>query len=155
MIQRIQSVFLLITVMALAVFLGTNTYTKVISSSEMVALNPYRVFHQVGTIATGKPLFYIAVLAGLAILLGVFAIFQYKNRVRQSMFVSVNALLMVITLATSVYHIIKDARPLSPGTEETFDVGFFALIIAMISNVAANWFIRRDEKLVRSADRMR
>ena len=155
MIQRLQSVFLLITVMALAVFLGTNTYTKVISSTEMVALNPYRYFHQVGTIASGKPIYYIAVMAFISILVAAFAMFQYKNRVRQSMFVSVNALLMVITLATTVYHIIKDVRPLSLAGEETFDVGFFALIIAMISNVAANWFIRRDEKLVRSADRMR
>lgn len=155
MIQRIQSVFLLITAMALAVFLGTNTYTKVISSSEMVGLNPYQVFHKVGEIATGKPTYYIAVMAVISILVAIFTIFQYRNRLRQTLFVSVNALLMVITLGVSVYHIVKDARPMSAGGEETFDVGFFALIVAMISNVVANWFIRKDEKLVRSADRMR
>lgn len=155
MIQRPQSIFLLITVMALAVFLGTNTYTKVISSSEMVGLNPYQVFHKVGDIATGKPIYYIAVMAAISILVAAFSIFQYRNRIRQSLFVSVNALLMVITLATSVYHIITDARPMGAIQTETFDVGFIALIVAMISNVAANWFIRKDEKLVRSADRMR
>lgn len=141
--------------MALAVFLGTNTYTKVISSTEMVALNPYQVFHKVGEIATGKQIFYVAVMAVISILVSVFAIFQYRNRLRQSLFVSMNALLMVITLGTCVYHILKDARLMAPAGDETFDVGFFALIVAMISNVVANWFIRKDEKLVRSADRMR
>jgi hypothetical protein len=38
---------------------------------------------------------------------------------------------------------------------ENYEMGFFLVIIAMICNILANRFIRRDEKLVRSADRMR
>ncbi len=141
--------------MALAVFLGTNTYTKIISDNESVTLNPYHMFHKVGTLGTDTPIFYIAVLAGIAILIAIFALFQYKNRVRQMLFVSLNALVMMITLAVCVYHILQDARPLAATGDETFDIGFFALIVAMISNLLANRFIKRDEKLVRSAERMR
>jgi hypothetical protein len=38
---------------------------------------------------------------------------------------------------------------------ENYEIGFFLVIIAMICNILANRFIRRDENLVRSADRMR
>lgn len=155
MIQRIQSVFLLITAMALAVFLGTNSYTRTLSDSETVIVNPYHVLHKVGTLGTEKPIFYVAVMACIAILMTILALFQYRNRLRQILFVAFNALMMGATLAVTVYHIVKDAKPVGTGGEETYEVGIFALIVALISNYIANYFIKKDEKLVRSADRMR
>ena len=155
MIQRIQSVFLLITAMALAVFLGTNAYTRTISASESVMVNPYHVLHKVGTLGTEKPIFYVAVMACISILVTVIALFKYGNRLRQILFVAFNALMMGATLGVTVYHIVKDAKPVGAGGEETYEVGIFALIIALLSNYIANYFIKKDEKLVRSADRMR
>lgn len=155
MIQRFQSVFLLITVMALAVFLGTPTYTKTISPTESVNLSPYTFYHTVGTIHSGKSVYYIAALGLIALIVGAVSIFMYKNRMRQMLFVSVNSLVMMAALGVSVYFIIKEARPLAGAGEESFQTGFFALIIAMFSNLIANRLIRRDEKLVRSSDRMR
>lgn len=141
--------------MALAVFLGTNTYIKTISPTESVTVNPFQLFHQVGTLSTGKPIYYIAVLASIALIVSLVAIFMYKNRLRQMIFASINSIVMMLTLGVSVYHILTDARPMVAAGEETFQVGFFALIIAMVSNLIANRLIKRDEKLVRSADRMR
>ncbi|MBX2953237.1 MAG: DUF4293 domain-containing protein [Leadbetterella sp.] len=155
MIQRLQSVFLLITAMALVVFLGTNAYTRTLSASESVTVNAYHVLHKTGTLGTEKPVFYVAVMACISILVTIIALFQYRNRVRQILFVAFNALMMGATLAVTVYHIISDAKPIGVGGEETYEVGIFALIIAMVSNSLANYFIKKDEKLVRSADRMR
>ncbi len=155
MIQRIQSVFLLITAMALVVFLGTNAYIKTISATETVTVNAYNLIHSVGGLNTGKPIFYVAVMAGIAVLVSIIALFQYKNRTRQILFVAFNALLMGATLATVVYHIVKGAQDLGGSGEGSYEVGFFAIIIAMLSNTIANWFIKRDERLVKSADRMR
>ena len=155
MIQRIQSVFLLITAMALAVFLGTNAYIRTLSASEYVIVNPYHVLHKTGTLGTEKPIFYVAVMACIAILVTVLALFQYRNRLRQILFVAFNALMMGATLAVTVYHIVKDAKEVGTGGEETYEVGIFALIVAMVANSLANYFIKKDEKLVRSADRMR
>ncbi len=155
MIQRIQSVFLLISAMALAVFLGTNTYTRTLSDWESIVVNPYHVLHKTGTLGTEKPIFYVAVMACIAVLVSVIAIFQYRNRLRQILFVAFNALLMGATLAVTVYHIVKDAKEVGVGGEETYEAGIFALIIALLSNSIANYFIKKDEKLVRSADRMR
>lgn len=155
MIQRIQSVFLLIAAMATAIFLATNAYIKTISPTESVTVNAYHVFHKVGTLGTDKPIFYVAVMACISILVTILAIFQYRNRLRQILFVAFNALILGVTLATTVYHIMKDAKPLGAAGEESYQIGLFALVAAMICNTVANYFIKRDEKLVRSADRMR
>lgn len=145
MIQRIQSVFLLITAMALAVFLGTNAYTRTLSASESIIVNPYHVLHKVGTLGTEKPIFYVAVMACIAILVTVIALFQYRNRLRQILFVAFNALMMGATLGVTVYHIVTDAKQTGTGGEETYEVGIFALIVALISNYIANYFIKKDE----------
>ncbi len=155
MIQRIQSVFILITAMAMAVFLGTNAYTRTLSGTESIQVNAYHVLHKVGTLGTEKSIYYIAVLAGISIIVSLLALFQYRNRIRQILFVAFNSLVMGTTLAITVYHIMKDAKEIGTGGEETYEVGIFALIVAMISNTFANYFIKKDEKLVRSADRMR
>ncbi|ADQ17974.1 DUF4293 domain-containing protein [Leadbetterella byssophila] len=155
MIQRIQSVFLLITAMAMAVFLGTNAYTRTLSESETISVNAYHVLHKVGGLGTEKPIYYVAVMGAIAVLVSLVAIFQYKNRIRQILFVAFNALMMGATLAVTVYHIMKDAKEVGTGGTESYEVGIFAIIVAMISNTLANYFIKKDEKLVRSADRMR
>lgn len=156
MIQRIQSVFLLISAMALAVFLGTNSYVKTISETEKVMVSPYNITHQVGqTLGTEKPIFYVAVMAIVAIIVSLLAIFQYKNRIRQVLFVAFNSLMMGATLAVTFYHITKDASQIGGEGTSSYEVGVYALIVALLSNSAANYFIKKDEKLVKSADRMR
>jgi len=44
---------------------------------------------------------------------------------------------------------------LRPEMEGTYKLGFFLPAFALIFNVLSNRFIRRDEKLVRSVDRIR
>lgn len=155
MLQRIQSVFLVITAIAIGVFLGTNSYIKVISPTEKVAVNPYHVYHQSGQMALfDKPIYYVAILAGLALFLSVYSIFQYKNRLRQILFVALNSLLIGSAMAVSMYHIQNDAIPIGPG-EGSFSIGSWAAGVALLSNWLANRFIRKDEKMVKDADRMR
>ncbi len=157
MLQRIQSLFLLLTSFALAAFLGTNSYVKAISATEKVVLNPYHYFHSSGNMAlVDKPTYYIAVLGGLALILSVFTIFQYKNRVRQMLMVALNSLLIGVALAATYYHIQKEIMLIgNPAVEGTFGIGFYAAIVALAANWLANFFIKKDEKLVKNADRMR
>ena len=39
--------------------------------------------------------------------------------------------------------------------EEVFGIGMILLIVPFISLIAANFFIKKDEKLIKSADRIR
>jgi divalent metal cation (Fe/Co/Zn/Cd) transporter len=37
----------------------------------------------------------------------------------------------------------------------TYQIGFWTILVAMVANMLANRFIRKDEALVRSVDRIR
>lgn len=158
MLQRIQSILLLVAGVCMLVFLGTTTWQKDIAETgEQVILTPYYLAHLKGTLAISqKPVFYLGVLAALAAGLSFFTMFQYKNRVRQMLFVALNSLLIGVTLGIAVYHVKYDANMLAGADKEGhFSIGFWAVFIALFANWAANRFIRRDEQLVKSADRMR
>ena len=155
MLQRVQSVLLLLTALALGAFLGTNSFVKTMGPTEKVVVNPYHVFHQTGNLANfDKPVYYVAVLGGLALILTVFTIFQYKNRVRQMLLVALNSLLIGAALAMTVYHIQTYAVTLGSG-DGSYGIGMWAAFVALMANWVANRFIKKDEKLVKDADRMR
>ena len=110
----------------------------------------------IGDSVLEKPIYYIATAAALALILTIFTIFQYKNRIRQMLLVALNSLLIGVTLAASVYHIQNDAIKIAgTGQESGYYIGIYAAFIALASNWLANRFIRKDEKLVKDADRMR
>ncbi len=157
MLQRVQSVLLLIAAVAMGVFLATNSYTRQIAADESVIANPYHILHSKGALAVSqKPVYYIATLAVLALGLSVFCVFQYKNRVRQMLLVALNSLFMGLSLGLMVYHIQNDAVTMGdPSGVGKYGIGLYAAFIALGCNWVANRFIRKDEKLVRSADRMR
>ncbi|WP_055145806.1 DUF4293 domain-containing protein [Jiulongibacter sediminis] len=155
MLQRIQSLLLLLSVIALGVFLSTNTWSGGTESNEIL-VNPYQVVQTKGGLAAfKKEIFYVAVLAALAIAIGVFTIFQYKNRVRQMLFVALNSLLIGAAVAVSVYHVKYDAMTLHGAGEGKFEIGLYAGFAALALNWLANRFIKKDEKMVKDADRMR
>ncbi|MFN8432295.1 MAG: DUF4293 domain-containing protein [Spirosomataceae bacterium] len=155
MFQRIQSIFLIITAFSIAVFLGTNSFVKAISPSEKVAINAFQIYHQSGDMALKTvSVYYIAAMAVIALGLTIYTLFLYKNRVKQILFVSIISLFMGVALTTMVYHIQKDVMPLAGG-EGSYTIGTWAAFISLVSNLLANRFIKRDEKLVKDADRMR
>ncbi len=153
MLQRIQSVLLLLAALLMAGFLSLKSWAFE-GSALSVSVNPLKIVHKVGGLTVHeKPIFYVAVLAALSIALSVFTIFQYRNRVRQLLFVALNSLLIGVALALVVYHIKNDAMPLASNGK--FTVGLYLGFGALAANWLANRFIRRDEKLVKDADRMR
>lgn len=155
MIQRIQTIFLLITAVALAVFLATNSWTAT-GADNTVLVNPYQIIQTKGALAAfKKEIFYVAVMAVLSIALSIFTIFQFKNRLRQMMLVALNSLLIGVAVATLVYHVKYDAMTLDGVGEGTFGIGLYAGFVALVANWIARRFIGKDEKLVKDADRMR
>ena len=78
--------------------------------------------------------------------LSIFAIFQFKNRKRQIFISAVTR--FVISIAFFLLLFLY-----SEGDQ--FGLGAILLIVPFISLIAANFFIKKDEKLVKSADRIR
>ncbi len=98
---------------------------------------------------------YIGALAAFVGLLALISIFQYKNRGRQMMFNMINSLFMVGLVATTLLTTNGLTSELGIEVGGTYKVGFWAILAAMVCNMIANRFIRKDEALVRSVDRIR
>jgi glucan phosphoethanolaminetransferase (alkaline phosphatase superfamily) len=120
-------------------------------------LNAYNLSYvKAGSIVKNTPVYYLAVLAVLSAGLSIFTIFQYKNRVRQMLLVSLNSLVGAGLLGATVYQIQMDSNKIfAPENQGEFSFSFWAAFAALALNWVANRLIRRDENIVKDADRMR
>ena len=82
----------------------------------------------------------------LSAALSIFAIFQFKNRIRQQIIASIARLM--ITIAFFLIAFLHRE-------EQVFGLGMILLVVPFVTLIAANFFIKKDEKLVKSADRIR
>ena len=93
---------------------------------------------------------YATLFVFLSAALSVFAIFQFKNRKKQQLIASVARLMITISFLIIVF-LHKEE-----GVEErTFSVGLFLFFIPYLALFLAGYFVKKDDKLVKSADRIR
>ncbi|MBF9236017.1 DUF4293 family protein [Hymenobacter sp. BT683] len=157
MIQRIQSVFLLLLALAMLSVLALPLWHKVDGlTGQELTLTAF------GFTTPGKPLavppgpvWVIGLLAGASAAVAAFEIFQFRNRGRQLLLGSINLLLITATLGASFYFSNLGEQALNIKLEGKFLAGFYLPTLALLLNLLANRFIRRDEQLVRSMDRLR
>ena len=164
MIQRAQTLFLLGVSVCMGMVLAYYIWGELIPEQNQVirfSALEMEIIDTQGTedyaddvVLETRATWYIAVLAILSSLVALFSIFQYKNRLNQMKLGALNALLMAATLGISFYHAYQYEN-ISPTTTGTYTFGFVLPAGAMILNILANRFIRKDEKLVKSVDRIR
>ena len=163
MIQRVQSIFLLLVAVTMVTMLFFPLWQKVdVDNKEKITISALQVVHDKQNVASGqvevlldKPLYPIAGLAILSAIVALFSIFKYTNRLTQMKLGALNSLLIGGCLGITVYYIF-DAEKLLPATASVaYLPGFYFTAAALFFNALANRFIRKDEKLVRSADRIR
>ncbi|MDN4165970.1 DUF4293 domain-containing protein [Cytophagales bacterium LB-30] len=160
MIQRIQSVLLLLMSLCL---LGSHALPLWVKqnpeTTEKFVLKTYGVLHYGadGQFAdyTAWPYAVSGVLFLVAAVLGLVSIFQYKNRLNQIKIGALNSLLMGGGLFMVVWRATAANEAFMPEIYGDFVLGMSLPITAMVFNIIANRFIRRDENMVRSADRIR
>jgi hypothetical protein len=124
------------------------------TSQEKVTLTFYTLSHQKNNKSTqNTSTIYLTVLAiGVGLTAG-YSIFRYDKRMIQLGLGLLNSILMSAILGLMMYTILQtDQKTTGQGV---YQMGFFLPVIALLANLLANRFIRKDEKLVRSIDRMR
>lgn len=129
MLQRIQTVWIFLAVLG-AVFL-------------FITAQDFSLFE--GTS-------FISIICAVLVLCGLLSIFSYKNRKRQivlnTISIFINALLLgllaywLLSLSGGIHFPEKGIEPIFP-------------LISIISLFIANVFIRKDDRLVKSVDRLR
>ncbi|WP_040496873.1 DUF4293 domain-containing protein [Fulvivirga imtechensis] len=159
MLQRIQTVFLLLVVLLMLVMLILPLWTyQSEDAGTIYLLTSFYLDAKEGTALAERiyfPYAFVAVLAIAAAIVGVIEIAKFKNRLLQMKLGALNSLFMAGAMGLGLYFAseIMDEKQLKYGWN--YGMGVFFPAAAMICNVIANRFIRKDEKLVRSVDRIR
>lgn len=154
MIQRIQSVYLLVAGILSVITLFTPlAYLTLIGKEAYLTLNSTNV-QSIGLSITGLPTVWpLALFSAVAAVLAFVAIFQYKNRKQQLKYVRSVSLCLVLFY---VFYTLYCYQMLS-GAEFSFSPTLFAgfPLLAFFLTLLAHRAIRKDDKMVRAADRLR
>jgi hypothetical protein len=155
MIQRVQSVFLLLAALCgiPAFFFPIATYY-----SDHIVFNYFLC--SLRDFSTGpidyNPLYTLSlsVLQVIVFLISLFTIFKFKNRILQTRLVTLNIFLTVVLVGGIFYYdnLLKNTFEALP----EYNILFFIFpLVSIILLFLANIYIKKDERLVRSADRLR
>jgi len=136
MIQRVQTIFMVI---ATVVMLLLYMWFPVVRDESGEVL-----------FEKSEPLFFILIF--LSIVLGIISILGYKKRKKQFVLNRLNIISNFILLGVFVYRSLNVS-----GEEITSEkgIGMFFPILSIVFLVLANRAIQRDERLVKSVDRLR
>ncbi len=144
MLQRIQSIYLLIAaILAGGIIyllpLWTNNNGEEFFLNSLIQSSDWKQISMV-------------VAFGLSGLLSFIAIFLYKNRKQQIGINRFNIVVNFYLLGIIVYHLL-----ILPGESEISEkgIGLFLPVLVIVFLVLANKSILKDEKLVKSVDRLR
>ncbi|MTI31670.1 DUF4293 domain-containing protein [Xanthovirga aplysinae] len=163
MIQRKQSLFLLGTGICMIVMVFLNIWVKNDpETNQTITLNAFHLIHM-ETAADGTQKivsevtnYYIVALSILASIIAFASLFSYKNRLTQLKLNLLNALIIVGVAMASTYSIYFKGEPIFlPEIKGKYELGYYLPVVALFFNLIANRFIKKDEELVRSVDRIR
>jgi len=157
MIQRVQTIFLFLIAVGMGVTLSTQLWSQGGAAGDSWNLSAFVMTNldQGGEVIQSSSKWYLGALAALAALLALASIFQYRLRSRQLLLNMINSLVMVSLVAA----IFLTTNGVNEGIKAPdggdYGIGFWTILVSMVMNMLANRFIKKDEALVRSVDRIR
>jgi hypothetical protein len=146
MIQRIQSIFLLLSSATMGLLFAVPFATSEKTDTAMFSDKIYNVYDHPALMA----------IAGLAGLLALINIFLFKKRGVQIRLDYLYITLGVVLLALVIFLIFGSGKVSSAdiGINENY-LGLGLPIVGIICAFLANRFINKDQKIVKSMDRLR
>jgi glucan phosphoethanolaminetransferase (alkaline phosphatase superfamily) len=153
--QRIQTVFLLIAIISLiaAIIFPIWVYQDAFDQTHKLFAFHYSITSKNGKMITEYfPYCLTAILAIAAITISIIEIRKYRDRVLQMKLGALNSLFLAGTIASAFIFSNQLSKEFQGGQ---FGLGLWLPGIAVLCNLLANRFIRRDEKLVRDSNRLR
>jgi hypothetical protein len=156
MIQRIQTLFLFIVFglnlaiffVPIASFFDSPVYTV---DFGLLGVREYTHYH-----ADWPDTIYLAAITGLICLLSFITVFMYKRRMMQIRFIRFMILLSIIFLALIFFFYVPNLEALTQTRADYISQpGIYLSIASVLFLILASRFIMKDEKLIRSANRLR
>ena len=161
MIQRIQTVYLLLVVIlsfvclisSVGYFTCADETVATFSNFTFSAMGPFANYESAGPFALG-------ILLIMVILLSILSIMLYLHRMRQLRLTIISNILLfgyVATYCAFAYFYKENLQLVAPDAELVYHMRFATIlpVICFILNCLAIHGIRKDEALIRSLDRLR
>ena len=145
MIQRVQSIFLLLAAIGFS-----SLFKFPFAKSDITASPFFEDKHFL--ISDHNVLMGLAVLGGLACLIN---IFLYNNRQLQLRIGYVSLITSFFLIVVSIWLIYSNANQWAEKLNLDDGLGIYVTIVTLICIIVANYFINKDENTVRSMDRLR
>ena len=130
MIQRIQSIFFLFSAMT-SLFI---IFFVPVLSQEYQQMYLYKDF------------IYLRLFLFISAFLSFYAIFQFNNRSKQRILSSLSRLMITFFYLVILFFFREEYK---------FEIGVFLCIVPFILLFGASHFIKKDERLIKDADRIR
>jgi hypothetical protein len=162
MIQRIQSIYLLLIVVCQSLLFATAlaTFSSYETSFNLSLMGFYKLSSAGNEMLINS--YALMAMNLVLILFSLFVIFSFKNRKKQLRLAGFNFILLCgfIVLMFYSYDNAKSLLDNSFNTQgaelsTTYGIGMILPILSLIFNFLALKGIRKDEELVKSADRIR
>jgi type IV secretory pathway TrbD component len=152
--QRIQTVFLTILIISLiaSIFFPIWVYQDPLGQKHSLYALHYTEKQNEIADTQYFPYCLTAIFTIAAITIAVIEIRKFKDRVLQMKLGALNSLFMVGTIASAVIFSNQFIKTFQAGQ---YGIGLWLPGLAVICNLLANRFIRRDEKIVRDSNRLR
>ena len=157
MLQRIQTIFLFLMAVAMGVSLVNPIWEKSgVDPSDIARLTALEYSQKTGISTVITPVWYLGLLILAVVIMAIYAITQYHNRLRQTLLCAINSMLLTGVMGITLYMTLYKGNGFGNSADQgTFLPGFYSIIAALILNTLANRAVRRDEKKVRESERFR
>jgi len=154
--QRVQTIFLSMIILFIGIILISGIWHKENPQTKQRAeLTAYQlVYTQDGKMIKAISTLYIAISALIVLVTTLYSIVSFKNRLLQMKLGLANSLFLSAMLAGMVYGSFEGEQIFPVPEKGIYELGFYLCGMALMSNLLANRFIRKDEKLVND-DRLR
>jgi hypothetical protein len=158
MIQRIQSLFLAASAIAVSMMFlfpiadflsGSELGNFKLYATGLKSLDPDPKV--IPSVMFGLPL---AILSVASVLMPLVILFLYRKRPLQIRLLAFNILINIVLVIVVLMYYGSAVQKLT-GIPPNYDMGAFFPLISLILLILANRYIRKDEMLVKSADRLR
>ncbi len=155
MLQRIQSIYLfLVFVFSFLFFVLPLAHFPAVAPEMPLRLVRYHEFFTAVDIAGTWMAVVLILLFALAAIITVYTTFLYKKRMAQIRFGKYNMFIHAAIVLVSFFF-IDSIRGQVNDAGFSYGAGIFFPVISLIFILMANRAIRKDENIVRSADRIR
>lgn len=159
MIQRIQSIYLLCSVIFMAIFVFTP-YFNITTPDAVYQLSSCGIsISEMPEASTTTPViassqnYVVAIISALIMVLSVIAIFMYKNRNKQMLVCKINYIFYITLYVVMALYAYTHYSALGGTAFATTSFVVFP-VCAVITNWLAVSAINKDEQMVRDSERM-